>query len=37
MAAVQLGLIRYELGVRSDRANSTNGEGHTVSRVAAPA
>jgi DNA-binding NarL/FixJ family response regulator len=37
MEAVQLGLIRYEIGVRGDRAGSMDGEGHTVSRVAAPA
>jgi DNA-binding NarL/FixJ family response regulator len=37
MAAVQLGLIRYEIDMRVDRARSTDGERRTVSRVAAPA
>ena len=37
MAAMQLGLIRYEIDVRADRARSTDAERRTVSRVAAPA
>ena len=36
MEAVQLGLIRYEIDVRADRARSTDAERRTVSRVAAP-
>lgn len=37
MAAMQLGLIRYELDMRADRVRPTDGERRTVSRVAAPA
>jgi DNA-binding NarL/FixJ family response regulator len=37
MAAMQLGLIRYELSVRADRARPTDGELRSVSPVAAPA
>ena len=37
MEAVQLGLIRYEIDVRADRAGSVDGERRTASRVTAPA
>jgi DNA-binding NarL/FixJ family response regulator len=37
MAAMQLGLIRYDIDVRADRARPTDGELRSVSPVAAPA